>query len=97
MLESGRFVLGVNYWASQTAMDMWSKWDAADIEKDFAALAAQGVEVLRVFPRWDDFQPIRLYCSAGAPGGTAKEIRLGDQRHSAVKSVGIRPTRDPFG
>ena len=80
MLESGRFVLGVNYWASQTAMDMWSKWDAADIEKDFAALAAQGVEVLRVFPRWDDFQPIRLYCSAGAPGGTAKEIRLGDQR-----------------
>lgn len=80
MLESGRFILGVNYWASQTAMDMWSKWEPADIEKDFAALAAQGVQVLRVFPRWDEFQPIRLYCSAGAPGGTAKEVRLGDQR-----------------
>ncbi len=74
----GTFILGANYWASETATDMWRKWDAEQIRQDLALLASFGLKVLRVFPRWDDFQPITLLRAAGATGGAPKEIRMGE-------------------
>lgn len=54
------FFVGVNYWGSQAGIHMWRSqdWDADEIEKDISALKATGVEVLRVFPTWSEFQPI---------------------------------------
>ena len=42
---SGRdgFALGCNYWASHAGTEMWRRWDADVVEKDFAALEAHGV------------------------------------------------------
>ena len=57
-LPSGRLALGVNYWASHAAVEMWRKWDAKEVEKDFAVLKEHGLTLLRVFPNWRDFQPI---------------------------------------
>ena len=57
-LPSGTMTLGVNYWASHAAVEMWRRWDAAEVEKDFVALKAYGLTLLRVFPNWRDFQPI---------------------------------------
>lgn len=57
-LPSGKVVLGANYWASHAATQMWSKWDAAEVEKDLVALEASGMTVLRVFANWAEFQPI---------------------------------------
>lgn len=57
-LPSGTMTLGVNYWASHAAVEMWRQWDAAEIEKDFIALREYGLTTLRVFPNWRDFQPI---------------------------------------
>ena len=39
---------------------MWKAdlWNAEEVEKDVAALAAIGVEVMRVFPTWSEFQPL---------------------------------------
>ena len=39
---------------------MWRAdlWNAEEVEKDVAALAAAGVEVMRVFPTWSEFQPL---------------------------------------
>ena len=34
------------------------RWDAKEVEKDFAALKEHGLTLLRVFPNWRDFQPI---------------------------------------
>jgi hypothetical protein len=39
-------------------MYMWRNWDAAQVEKDVAVLKAEGVDVMRVFPLWPDFQPL---------------------------------------
>lgn len=52
------FCVGCNYWASHAGTEMWRRWDAASVEKDFAALEAQGMDLVRVFPVWRDFQPI---------------------------------------
>ena len=53
------FAIGVNYWDSKSGTDMWRNWSPETVEADLAALEAVGVRVLRVFPNWRDFQPIR--------------------------------------
>ena len=35
MFESGKFVLGLNYWANDNATNMWRDFDVKSIEKDF--------------------------------------------------------------
>ena len=53
------FMVGCNYWASHAGTETWAKWDEATVEKDFAELKKYGVEYLRVFPNWRDFQPVK--------------------------------------
>jgi len=38
-------------------MAMWRRWDAGEIREDFARVAALGLDAVRFFLRWDDFQP----------------------------------------
>ena len=76
LFEDGRFELGVNYWASETATRMWRDWRPESIEKDLAALEAHGVTVLRVFPTWSDFQPIVEIHAAGNRFADQKETRF---------------------
>ncbi len=56
--SDGEFRIGCNYWASHAGMKMWSRWDAAQVEKDLDALADNGISVIRIFPLWPDFQPL---------------------------------------
>ena len=39
-------------------MYMWRDWRTESVERELAALAKNGVEVMRVFPLWNDFQPL---------------------------------------
>ncbi len=52
------FIIGANYFASHAGTRMWELWDASIVEKDFKIMSEYGIEVLRVFPIWSDFQPI---------------------------------------
>ncbi|SHN34980.1 glycoside hydrolase 5 family protein [Gracilibacillus kekensis] len=71
----GNFFIGCNYWASHAGTSMWSDWQPETIDQDFRQLSEEGVQVLRVFPLWSDFQPIhRLYGVAG----TRREYRFGE-------------------
>ena len=58
------FILGCNYWASNAGADMWRNFDIDTIEKDLKTLSSHGVEYLRVFPNWRDFQPVMPVFSA---------------------------------
>ena len=62
---AGPFLVGVNYWASHAGMLMWRNWDADSVAKDVAALAASGVGLMRVFPLWEDFQPLTPFLGGG--------------------------------
>ena len=79
MLKSGNLQIGLNYWASDNATRMWKHWHPETIEKDLAALERYGIQLLRVFPLWPDFQPIRLlqYCGASR-GAINREVCLGE-------------------
>ncbi len=52
-----RFSLGINYWPRRSAMAMWRRWDPGEIREDFARIAALGLDAVRFFLRWDEFQP----------------------------------------
>ena len=85
-LEDGRLAVGVNYWGSKSGVRMWraDEWDEASVEKDVAALAANGVEVMRVFPTWDAFQPL------------AQELKFQGIPGMYVREDDDRPVFDPL-
>jgi endo-1,4-beta-mannosidase len=51
------FALGVNYWPASSAMRMWERFDGAEIAGDLRRCAAAGCGTVRIFLRWEDFQP----------------------------------------
>ncbi len=51
------FVLGVNYWPRSSAMYWWQRFDAAEVQADFALIRSLGMSLVRIFLLWDDFQP----------------------------------------
>ncbi len=54
---SERFVLGVNYWPRRKAMYWWSDFDRVEVEEEFDLIASLGLNVVRLFLLWDDWQP----------------------------------------
>ena len=53
-----KFLLGVNYWPRKTGVRMWRRFDESEIDSEFAQIHDLGMDTVRVFPLWDDFQPI---------------------------------------
>lgn len=51
------FTLGVNYWPRKKAMYWWKDFDRAEVESEFAEIVALGLDVVRIFLLWEDFQP----------------------------------------
>ena len=68
-----QFGLGCNYWASHAGIYMWRNWDKQIVETDLQKLSRAGIEVLRVFPLWSDFQPLTY-----VKGNGYYDIRNGD-------------------
>jgi len=53
----GPFRLGINYWPARSAMAMWSQFDSDVLDRDFARIAAVGLQSVRFFLMWEAFQP----------------------------------------
>ena len=51
------FRVGVNYWPARTAMGWWAQFDRSVVAADFARIARGGLDSVRVFLTWEDFQP----------------------------------------
>ncbi|MEK7271080.1 MAG: cellulase family glycosylhydrolase [Planctomycetota bacterium] len=67
LTDPGAFVVGCNYWASHAGTAMWSDWRPDVVARDLRDLAGAGLQVLRVFPLWPDFQPIHNLGTAWNP------------------------------
>ena len=69
-MEFGKqnFYTGCNYWASHAGTAMWRDWHPDVVEEDFKKLASLKLKVVRLFPLWPDFQPLkRLARGANEP------------------------------
>lgn len=51
------FILGVNYWPRRKAMYWWQHFDAGEVRDEFALIAELGLDLVRIFLLWEDFQP----------------------------------------
>ena len=64
-----KYILGANYWGADWGNEMWLHYDGKKIREELKQLAEFGVQCLRVFPNWRDFQPVgRAYACRGAHG-----------------------------
>ena len=77
IFTDGEFFVGCNYWAKNAGMYMWSNWEPETVDKELAALSANKVTVMRVFPLWSDFQPLTGDCFAG---GRYRSYRFRDNK-----------------
>lgn len=74
-LTEGSFTFGANYWASHAGTNMWREWDEKVIREDLSKLSGAGIRLLRIFPLWPDFQPIKkLYGSRSEVRYESEEI-----------------------
>ena len=88
LTEPGKFVVGCNYWASHAGTAMWSDWRPEIVEADLRQLSEGGLQVLRVFPLWPDFQPL-TYLYTGH--GRIQELRMGETplAHDEAGTAGV--------
>ena len=98
MSEPGRFRTGVNYWSSRSATRMWRNWDPAEVEADFALFEEAGMEVVRVFPIWSEFQPIMAVRAAGSVGSAfCREYRFPGEEPIPDTPAGAAGRHAPAG
>ena len=77
LFGEGEFFIGCNYWAKHAGVYMWSNWRPDVVDEELAALSRNGMEVMRVFPLWSDFQPLTGDCRRG---GSYRSYRFRDNR-----------------
>jgi endo-1,4-beta-mannosidase len=51
------FRLGVNYWPREKGVTLWKNFDIYEVHSDMNTIAELGLDVVRVFLTWEDFQP----------------------------------------
>ena len=73
IFESGKFFTGCNYWASHAGTNMWHDWRADIVESDLKRLSEAHITVMRMFPLWSDFQPLRMHRSGSS---AERELRI---------------------
>ncbi len=56
-MEITGFRTGVNYWPIGKAMYWWRNFSARELKNDFRQIALYGMELVRIFLLWEDFQP----------------------------------------
>jgi endo-1,4-beta-mannosidase len=78
------FLLGVNYWPRHKGVDMWREFDIDQIDAEFAQIKSMGMNTVRIFPLWRDFQPIKKIRSAG--GGLKKIVMEYDDNVTPVEN-----------
>ena len=76
-MKKNEFMLGCNYWASNAGTEMWVNWDETVVENDLKTLSAYGLNYLRVFPNWRDFQPVKAMYGLR---GKKREFRMQNEK-----------------
>ncbi len=90
IFESGKFFTGCNYWASHAGTNMWHDWSEETVESDLKRLSEANIKVMRMFPLWSDFQPLRMHYQGG---GNPMELRLREDPlpHTPEGRAGLDP------
>ena len=64
-IKGNEFMIGCNYWASNAGVYMWREWDESVVDDNVKKLKENGIDYMRVFPTWSDFQPVHPFLKGG--------------------------------
>lgn len=78
------FRLGVNYWPAQSAMRFWKTWDENEVACDFSRMQNAGLDCVRLFLTWEDFQPTPAAISTAALKLLVRTLDLAQEQGIAV-------------
>ncbi|HBG28000.1 MAG: hypothetical protein A2Y10_17385 [Planctomycetes bacterium GWF2_41_51] len=85
------FKIGCNYLSSNAGCFMWQRWDESVVRKDLELLNDNNIKLLRVFPIWSDFQPLKIIYSEYGKYKTvcsgAKEAILSQENNSGIDPI----------
>ena len=76
-----KFLLGVNYWPRRKAMTWWSQFDADEVDEEFGIIQNLGLNIVRIFLLWDDFQPDPAEVDINALENLVKTADLAAKHH----------------
>ncbi len=64
--EPAPFRLGVNYWPAAKGVTLWKNFNIDEVHGDMDTIAELGLDLIRIFLTWEDFQPEpeRVSCCA---------------------------------
>ncbi len=82
-----KFTLGANYWPAEKGIYWWREFEAPPVHRDLSLAAGYGLEVIRIFLLWEDFQPEINRVSVPA---LKDLVRLADLAHD--RRIKILPT-----
>lgn len=83
-----KFLLGANYWTRNQGPAMWRDWHPDEIDAEFAEMRELGLNTVRCFVTWNDFQPIREYYKGGFSDKVPIKVCL---RHDESQTVETNP------
>jgi hypothetical protein len=52
-----RIILGTNYWPAEKGVYWWREFELSPGKRDFSLAAEYGLDLMRIFLLWEDFQP----------------------------------------
>lgn len=81
------FRTGVNYWPAQLGMGFWKNFKKANLHQDFSRMKRAGLDSVRVFLTWEDFQPSPREINQQALAGL---VKLMDCAHNC--GLDVMPT-----
>lgn len=79
-----RFKLGINYWPITSAMYWWRRFDAREVDRDFALIREAGFEAVRIFLLWEDFQPAPSSVSEHSLGNLVRVADIAGQNNLSL-------------
>jgi endo-1,4-beta-mannosidase len=57
MEKERKLTLGVNYWPGDKGIYWWREFELTRVNRDFSLAAEYGLDLIRIFLLWEDFQP----------------------------------------
>ena len=90
MWDFGKFLVGANYWPSKQGVHVWQEWNPRDIDREFRQMRALGLDTIRMFFVWQDFQPIKEIRGVRGEGNPLKVVMQHDETISTPEMVDER-------
>lgn len=87
MEREGKFILGANYWPAEKGVYWWREFELFTSKRDFSLAAQYGLDLLRVFLLWEDFQPEINRISAKTLGDLVRVADLAHDRRIKILPV----------